>query len=421
MSYSVNIASQLEKSLPDELLALVRAAADLAKAYGQRLYLVGGSIRDLLLGRRNLDIDLVVEGDALELAHLLTKIYGGDLIIHPRFGTAKFRKAGFAIDLATARLETYKRPGALPKVVPGSIRDDLFRRDFTINAMAVRLDPENLGELLDPYGGSDDLEKGLIRILYPNSFIDDATRILRAIRYEQRLGFHLEPSTEKLLRRDVTMMDTLSGDRLRHEIELILMEVRPEKAFLRSEELGVLRMLNPSLRGDGWLAERFEQARQLTKPDATLYLSLLIYQLSEEENEGLIQRLKVSGKMAKTMRDTIRLKEEIPTLADTSLSPSSIYRLLEGYSPQAILATSLASPSPIASSNLIIYVNKLRYMRPILNGEALKKMGVVEGPRIGEMLRALLDARLDGRVETKGDEEALVRGWLKGQASSSPP
>ncbi|MCJ7655839.1 MAG: hypothetical protein MUO97_11200, partial [Dehalococcoidia bacterium] len=184
-----NLSSQLEKYLPPPVLALAKIAGGEASEMWQELYLVGGVVRDLFLSRANFDFDLVVEGDAISLARKLAKDSQAKLKIHSRFGTAKLNYPGFSLDLATARSETYSKPGALPTVKPGKLKDDLIRRDFSINAMALCLMPHRFGELIDLYQGKDDLEHRLIRILHPNSFIDDATRILRAIRYEQRLGF----------------------------------------------------------------------------------------------------------------------------------------------------------------------------------------------------------------------------------------
>ncbi|GAI51444.1 unnamed protein product, partial [marine sediment metagenome] len=217
---SQNLSSQLEEYLPQQILKLVKDAGEKASKLGQELYLVGGAVRDLFLGRANFDLDLVVEGDAIKLAQELAKDGQAKLTVHPRFGTAKLSYTDFSLDLATARRETYSQPGALPTVQPGSLTDDLRRRDFSINAMALCLTPDRFGELVDLYHSKDDLDNGLIRILHPRSFIDDATRILRGLRYEQRLGFKLEPKTAELLRRDAAMLDTISGDRIRHELEL---------------------------------------------------------------------------------------------------------------------------------------------------------------------------------------------------------
>ncbi len=408
-----NLASQLEQRLPPELLNLLQAAAGIAVEQGQGLYLVGGAVRDLLLGRANFDLDLVVEGDAPKLASLLMQREGGEVVVHRRFGTAKFRRGDLSIDLATARAETYAHPGALPSVQPGSIRDDLRRRDFTINAMAVPLDVDNFGKLLDHYGGEKDLKDKLIRILHEKSFIDDATRMLRAIRYEQRFEFQLERTTESLLRRDLAMLNTISGDRIRHELELILKEERPERMLRRAGELGVLKEIHPSLKGNGWLEEKFQQARSGARhPSTALYFSLLVYRFNQDKGEQFMARLNIPGAVARTMRDTIRLKENLPALAVAQLPPSAIYQLLQDYSPSSILANALASDSPLICQRLHLYLNKLRYVKTALDGEALQKMGLQPGPRLGAMLRALHEAKLDQRVKTRKEEEKLVRRWL---------
>ncbi|MBI4299995.1 MAG: CCA tRNA nucleotidyltransferase, partial [Chloroflexi bacterium] len=194
------------------------AAREAAEELGFGLYLVGGALRDLLLGRSGPDMDLVVEGDALRLAEALAAKLGARAIFHRRFGTAKLHKGSLVMDLATARAESYAHPGALPTVRPGALKDDLFRRDFTINAMALGIAGDAAGAIVDPFDSRQDLAARLVRILHPQSFIDDATRIWRAVRYEQRLGFHIEAETERLLRRDVGMLKTISGPRLRREL-----------------------------------------------------------------------------------------------------------------------------------------------------------------------------------------------------------
>jgi len=404
----------MREYLPQELLDFLHIAAGVANARGQRLYLVGGAVRDLLLQRRpRLDFDLVVEGDAPTLARQLAKASGEEVVVHRRFGTAKFHCGDVSIDLVTARSETYPRPGALPEVRPGTIGDDLLRRDFSINAMAIDLSPATFGQLLDPHGGRSDLERGLIRILHDRSFIDDATRILRALRYEQRLCFKLEPNTERLLRQNASMLDTISGDRIRHELELIFREEYPERILERAEGLGVLQALHPSLRGSGWLAGRFQKARQKGISDPALYLLLLIYHLSEEENERLIARLNIVGELGRNMRQVLRLKRDLSALADPAVLPSATYRLLKHYPPQAIAACALASEAATIRSHLELYLGRLRYVKLSLDGEDLKKMGVTPGPRLGRMLEELRLAKLDGKVSTKGEEEALVRRWLR--------
>ena len=413
MPKTINLTSRIEKQLPVELVHFMQAAGEVAYSQGQSLYLVGGVVRDLLLGRTNLDLDLVVEGDAINLAQQLTQAYPGKTVTHPRFNTAKLQWNKWSIDLATARSETYTKPGALPSVKPGSLRSDLSRRDFTINTMAIHLDPSHYGELIDLYEGIYDLEHKLIRILHEKSFIDDATRIWRGLRYEQRLNFHLEESTLKLLKRDIPMLDTISGDRIRHELELILKEEFPEKVLRRAQELSVLKWLHPSLKGNGWLVGKFEQARQLSSPSLPpvgLYLALLAYRLTEEEAEQLANKLRLPKSLAQTLRDTGSIKAKLNSLADPELPPSSIYRFLHGYSLTATTANSLASDSPIARQHIHLFLNKLRYVKPTLTGTDLKRMGIPPGPRIKEMLTLLHEARLDGKVTSKKGEEVWLRG-----------
>ena len=413
-----SLSPQLKERLSPEIFNLLREAGELAAGQGQSLYLVGGAVRDLLLGKESFDLDLVVEGDAPKLASLLAEREGGEVIAYRRFGTAKFRCGELSIDIATARGETYPHPGALPKVYPGSLKEDLFRRDFTINAMAINLCPQNFGELIDPYKGKEDLEKGLIRILHERSFIDDATRILRGIRYEQRFGFKLEQSTEQLLQRDLAMLKTISGDRIRHELELILKEECPGKVLQRAEGLGVLSYIYPPLKGDGWLKEKFREACLQTRPSLALYFSLLVYPFSLQEGKEFIEHLKIPGNISRVIRDTLCLKGSLEALTSPELLPSTIYNLLQGYSPLSILVNAIASDSPIICRRLELYLNKLRYVKTSLDGKALQRMGISPGPRLGEVLHILQEARLNGKVRTKEEEEELVRGWLDGTPSS---
>jgi len=406
----MNLVRQLEQYLPRPLLGLINDITVQATELGQRVYLVGGVVRDLLLGYPNFDLDLVVEGDAVKLAQQLAQTSHAKLLAHHRFGTAKLKYENFTLDLATARKETYSRPGALPAVTPGTLKDDLIRRDFSINAMAISLSANDYGELVDLYQGKSDLEHHLIRILHPKSFRDDATRILRGVRYEQRLGFEFEAQTAHLLRRSIPMLDTVSGDRLRHELELILKEKRPERAIKRLGELGVLSRIDPSLKGDGWIAEKFDKARRLKKPAQlpSFYFCLLIYSFSKKETDQFVARLNMSAKLSRAMRDTVRLKINLPFLDEPSRKPSEIYYLLREYEPLAIQANALASESLTTQRRLRLFLAKLRYVRTSLNGEELKRLGISAGPEMGRIIQLLHKAQLDGEVRTKAQEEKLA-------------
>ena len=404
-----NLASQLDNCIIPELRNLLRSAGEIAQEQDQSLYLVGGAVRDMLLGRSNLDLDLVADGDATKLANLLAKREGGRVTTHSRFGTAKFRQHGLILDIATARAEVYSRPGALPTVRPGSMRDDLFRRDFTINAMAVHLDSANFGKLVDLFGGQSDLDNHLIRVLHEDSFIDDATRMLRGIRYEQRLGFQIEPGTENLLRRDLSMLDTISGDRIRHEFELILKEYHLRNIFQRSEELGVLAQVYPPLKANGWLYEKLEQARSTVRPiPAVIGFSLLAYRLDAAEADFYVKHFRFPKEIAHAVLDTIRLRENIAVLEAAWMLPSAVFEMLRGYSLAAIQTCGLASDNAQVSQHIDLYLDKLRHVKTLLDGEDLQRMGIVKGQSLGDILRDLHAARLDGKVKTREEEERLA-------------
>jgi tRNA nucleotidyltransferase (CCA-adding enzyme) len=218
-----------------------------------------------------------------------------------------------------------------------------------------------------------------------------------------------------LLQRDIPMLDTISSDRIRYEIECILQEKYPEKVLRRAEELGVLAKLHPLLKGDGWLAVKFDQARKLCSPEPPeldLYLALLAYPLTGEETERLISRLRLPKSLAQTIRDTIAIKNKMRLLATPGMSPSGIYRLLANYSSPAMVANSLATESPVASQNIRLFLNKLRYIQVSLTGDDLIQMGIAPGPHVGEILELLHKAKLNGKIATRQDEEEVVKGWL---------
>jgi len=410
MAGYTSLAYQVEQYLPQPLQQLIHDISTHAEALGQSLYLVGGVVRDLLLGYPSLDIDLVVEGDAITLAQQATELGPTKATLHPRFGTAKLSLGDFVIDLASARKETYDRPGALPTVTPGTVRDDIFRRDFSINAMAISLAPGNYGQLIDPYRGKEDLEQRLIRILHPRSFIDDATRILRAIRYEQRLGFELEPRTARLLERDIVMLDTISGDRIRHELESILKERYPENVLNRLRHFGVLKRINLPLTTNQWITERFGKARRLSESGqiVPLYFCLLAYSLSQKGNEQFLRRLNIPKRLAQALRDTVDLRAHLPLLDRPLMKRSEIHFLLRDYDPLAIQANAIASESSTTCHHLSLFLDELRYVKPHLSGDDLAELGIRPGPEVGEMLRKLLKARLDGETKTREEEEKLV-------------
>ena len=256
-----NLSDLLQKTISSDQLDLIHRVADEASALGFPIYIVGGFVRDLLLGHPSLDFDLVVEGDVIKLANSLASKYGGKATVHQKFGTAKWfveMVQTFLLDLISARSEIYKHPAALPTVKLGTISDDLHRRDFTINTLAIRLDSNHFGELHDELGGLDDLQHGLVRVLHPRSFIDDPTRIFRAVRYEKRYGFKIAKETLALIPEARQLIEKLSAQRIRHELDLILDEPNAASMLARLDKLGLLKPIHPSLRCDKALQTRFE-------------------------------------------------------------------------------------------------------------------------------------------------------------------
>lgn len=409
MQHTDNISEVIKNRLPAEMQEILSIAGKVAGQHQYKLYMVGGIVRDLILGYPSLDLDLVVEGAAVNLAKQFAELVRGKVTVHTRFSTATVRWDGKNVDFATARSETYSRPGALPTVKAGGIETDLSRRDFTINSLAVDI---SSGELLDPYNGSKDIDKRLIRILHEKSFVNDATRIWRAIRYEQRLDFTLEPDTLRLLKRDLDMLDTISRDRIRRELELVLKEAQPEKVIRRADELGVLEKLLPSLHGDAWIIEKFRKAREVVSPDSPLselYLALLAYRLTKEETEELIRSLGLRKLQTQTLKDTSLLKGRLNELSATGIKPSEIYNLLHGVSHTAVITVSIAADIPTVKRNIGLYLDKLRYVRTALTGKDLEKMGIQPGPHMKEILGKLLEARLDGQVTDKQGEIEMVK------------
>ena len=407
MKRSNNISELIKSLLPAETQEILSIADQVAGQQQYKLFMVGGIVRDLLLGRSSLDLDLVVEGDAMEVARYFAEKVQGKVTVHTRFRTATVKWEGRSVDFATARSETYSRPGALPAIETGDIITDLSRRDFTINSLALSI---SSGELIDPYNGMKDIEKRLVRVLHDKSFIDDATRIWRAIRYEQRLDFTLEPDTLRLLKRDINMLETINRDRIRHELELVLKEEFPENAIRRAGELGVLEKLHPSLQGDNWLTGKFRKARDAVSPNSPsseLYLALLAYRLNKDETEEFIVRLGLRKLQTRIFRDTSLLKGRLNKLSEHGIRSSEIYDLLHGLHHTALTAGSIADYRK-TQKKIILYLDKLRYIRTALTGKDLVKMGIKSGPQMKEILGKLLQARMDGQVTDRQGEIEIV-------------
>jgi tRNA nucleotidyltransferase (CCA-adding enzyme) len=409
---SADLLKLARERLPAELSDFLVLAGQTAGEIGLKLYLAGGVVRDLLLGRPNQDLDLVTEGDAAPLAREIARLVKGRAVHHSRFMTATVRWENWSVDLATARSESYAGPGALPVVQPGDIAHDLVRRDFTINAMAVRLSPPGQGQLLDLYGGRRDLEGRIIRILHDASFQDDSTRIWRAIRYEQRLDFTLEPHSLELLSRDLPYLSTVSGERVSREFQLVLQEEKPERAVARAAALGILEQMQPPLKIEAGLLAQFARLRVRLQPYAVppeLYLALLVYPMRPEELEQLNSYLKFTRITYHVLKDTLKLKSDLPALSAPGLPASTVYNLLQPRAPLAVLANLFATRSCRVKESIDLYLNRLRQVQTHLGAQDLLDLGLPPGPSLKKVLRGLLEARLDGQADSREDELTWVR------------
>ncbi len=407
------LVKRLWRQLPEAEHRGLQAAVSVAERRNTDLYLVGGAVRDLLLKLPVVDIDLVVEDDAIAVAGALGKRLGAKVVVHRRFGTAVVKGEGLRLDLARARTELYKVPGALPTVRPAMLGDDLGRRDFTINAMALRLSGPRTGELIDLHGGERDLAAARVRILHHESFQDDATRIFRALRYAGRLGFQIERSTALCLRRDRSYIDAISGTRVRRELERIAVEERVGEIVRLAFRHGVLDVVHPVLGNDGTgrKATRELTTLAISHRDSVL-LCLLLAGAAATDIEGVTGRLALTGRQAKAVSGVVALQSLLAELGRPGLKASRAVELLGPHPVEAVEAIALLSSRRVAA-RARSYLEELRFVRPVLRGSDLERLGIGSGPKVGLMLRALLAAKLDSEVRTRDDEVTFVERVMK--------
>jgi len=371
------------------------------------VYAVGGAVRDLLLDAPAVDIDLAVEGDAVELAR--RALPGARTTAHARFGTASVVVGGTRIDLASTRSEAYVRPGALPKVAPGGIDDDLRRRDFSMNAMALRLTGAAI--LVDPCGGANDIAARLVRVLHEGSFGDDATRIFRALRYAARLGFSIEAHTAALLRDGSGYIAPVGGERLRREIELLLGEPAAGAALEACQATGALRAIHSVLQWHPGNTQALDSER--SAPRAAVGFALLAARASPDEAEAICERLKLKRAEAAAVRGMAAMRDLGKMLRQPQAKPSGVVVLLDRFPAAAVAGFAATTPDAIARQMALRYLEEWRYVKPLLNGRDLQEMGVPTGPQVQKGLQLIRAARLDGWATDRGDEHALILRFAK--------
>lgn len=420
----------LEK-LPVELKEIISLAAGVSKETGMPAYLVGGFLRDLILGVPNFDIDIAVEGSGIIFAQLLAKKLKSGLRIHQRFGTATLTLCNcLKVDIATARLEKYPSFACLPVVSPGSLKEDLARRDFTINAMAASLVESDGQKLIDPFGGRDDLRAGRIRVLHDLSFKDDPTRILRAVRFQQRFDFRFEPKTLRLLKEAVAcgMLDKVHTHRIRDELILMLKERDPSKYLKRLSDLGGLSFLSDKLRFSKstgklfksaqkeiyWFIKKFPSRRKL---DIWLiYFTALLEPLSLSRIKMIILKLGLPKGEAKRIISYHRENRRIRlSLSKKGVRPSHIFSLLEPLSYEEVILLRCNSSNPYLKKYIRDFLEIYNGMRTFISGHDLHGLGILPGPRYQKIFAQVLAAKLNAGLRSRSQELALIKKLVKSE------
>jgi tRNA nucleotidyltransferase (CCA-adding enzyme) len=415
-----NLSSWLRERFPSQIYQLLKLSGEVAEGLGFNVYLVGGSVRDLLRGEENLDTDLVIEGDGIAFARSIGERLNAKIRVHQKFGTAQIRVGTLKLDVATARTEYYESPAALPKVEISSIKKDLYRRDFTINTLAVKLNPGDFGLLIDFFGGQRDLREKTIRVLHNLSFVEDPTRAFRAVRFSERFGFKIGRHTENLIKSTIEMnlFDKLSGPRLFEELHLSFKETDPIRTLQRLSDFGLLKVIHPGLLFTGDLEATLKSMEETIswfnllfleeRPDSgILYLMALLSGLKDEDIKTTMERLSPSPKVEEMIiNGIVEARGVVKSLP--LQDPVEIVKLLGNLKLEVVLFSMALSKDRRKQKVISRYLTELRNIRTILKGDDLKKMGIQPGPAYSGIFKELLDEKLRGRLRSREDEEKFV-------------
>jgi tRNA nucleotidyltransferase (CCA-adding enzyme) len=415
----------IEERMPHEVRDLLKTVGNVADAAGFPVYLVGGIVRDLFLRQKNLDVDIVVEGDGITFAGMVVRALGGRMKTHQKFGTAVVvLPDGLKVDIATARLEYYESPAALPTVELSSIKKDLYRRDFTINTLAVRLNMKYFGELIDFFGGLRDIKERNIRILHNLSFVEDPTRVFRAIRFEQRFDFQISKHTQNLIKSAVSMklFTKLTGERIYDELVHMFSETAPLRVLRRMHEFDLLKFIHPSIRFTGESERLFGSIEEVMTWYRLLYLDVpverwfiyllgLLDRIKDGAAEEALERLAAPPRIRKRIMDARKHCRDVlyEFYREGGLSSSRVYGLLRPLDSEQVLYMMAKAKRDNARRYISLYLTHLRQVRISVTGDDLKRLGVPPGPRYKRILADLLDAKLDGSVRTEEEEKVFIR------------
>jgi tRNA nucleotidyltransferase (CCA-adding enzyme) len=420
-----NVNSLMVEILSKDVIVLLQTIGEVAKDNGYTAYAVGGFVRDLLLRIKNFDLDIVVEGDGIKFAKKLAEHFGGTVRTHEKFSTALvIMPDGFNIDVATARLEYYEYPASMPTVELSSLKLDLYRRDFTINAMAINLNSEKFGTLVDFFNCQTDIKERRIRILHNLSFVEDPTRIFRAIRFEQRMAFTIGKHTEKLLKNAVKMnlFNRFFGHRCFTELKLIFSEENPIPAIRRMADFDLLQFILPGLKFDKRMEKNLTETQRamawykllyLDEPcrQWLVYLFTILANSTYSDLKVFCMKFEFAERHKNDLLKEKETKDKILKELDRSrrLRVSEIYWLLQERSHESLLYLIAMARKKTAKKAVSHFVTHLRHYKTYIQGVDLKKMGYKSGPIYKTILNHLLEAKLDGEVDTKADEIAFIK------------
>lgn len=412
------------------ILKIIRDIGRFADRQGLRAYIVGGVVRDMILGRKNLDIDIVTEGPAIPFARSVAEATRAKITVYPQFGTATLQwPFGLRLDFVAARQESYPHPGALPRVRPGTLNDDLFRRDFTINAMAIGLNRDRWGQLVDEFGGLPDLRKKKIRVLHERSFIDDPTRILRAVRFEQRLRFHIEPRTLGLLKQSIQpvgslrpkapggeeekVFDNVKPARYFTELKKILAEDQPHRHLARLKALGALPVIDAALKTDFRLLRQIQSRLSRTPEDIAgnrwlIGLMAVTETMRGTKLQAFLRKFPFRKEETESILQAARSKNILRKLAAPELSRSSVYGILKPLHHDVVMYIRLRAPRKKVGRRIDRYLRYDAGTRSDINGEDLKRLGADPGKKIGTILQKVLFMKIDGRVRSRKQQLAAA-------------
>lgn len=432
---SKNVKRFLSERLDKRLHAMLVAIGEAAEAQGFRAYVVGGFVRDLFLYRPNEDLDVVIEGDGIAFAKIFARQMGARVHAHFKFGTAVVTfPDGSKIDVATARMEYYQFPAAMPTVEMSSIKLDLFRRDFTINTLAIRLNPEHFGTLIDFFAAQKDIKSKTVRVLHNLSFVEDPTRVFRAIRFEQRFGFTIGKLTADLIENAVKMdfFRRLSGRRVFTELRLILTEENPVWSLKRLNDFGLLPVVHPPIQYDRVLVKLFAAVKNVLAWYDLLFLEgsymrwavyfmALIRESNRNDTEIICQRFELTATLKQLFLDQRLAAERCSGWLHRHPSPgnSLVYRRLVPFRTEALLYMMATATQDTTKQTISGFITRLRNIESGISGRDLINLGLTPGPVFKDIIEAVRDAKLDGRVKSREDELALAAALAKGENNSA--